>query len=202
MILNTLIKLILIEWFNGYYWVLRINFTTTLSCLACLFIFYDVAPNARLSCCTYICYFSFYGSNMFVTSPPPSPFTVNRTNNFWNEQNRNIERKFPSFEPLGIFKVVVISSIFILLFMIFLHLCITVRYVTFTTNLTLPRKNKIILTLTQSLMTPLLALSSLLLFGLLSAESPEHYLPLIFILPKLEYGHMFTLALKFRKTLF
>lgn len=115
----------------------------------------------------------------------------------------NLERAFPLFEPLGIFKIVVISFIFNhLLFMIFLHMCDSVRCVTFTTNLTLFRRNKTISTLPQSLMTPLMALLSLLLFGLLSVESPENYLPLIFILPKLDYGHMFSLALKCRKFVF
>ena len=54
-------------------------------------------------------------------------------------------------------------------------------------------------------MTSLLAL---LLLGLLSAEFPDNYLPLIFILPNSEYGFTLSLALKFilelqfRKTLF
>ena len=54
-------------------------------------------------------------------------------------------------------------------------------------------------------MTPLL---TLLLLGLLSAEFPDNYLPLIFILPNSEYGFMlsfaltFILALQVRKTLF
>ena len=53
-------------------------------------------------------------------------------------------------------------------------------------------------------MTPLLAL----LLELLSAEFPENYFPLIFILPNSEYGFLlslalkFVLALQFRKTLF
>ena len=54
--------------------------------------------------------------------------------------------------------------------------------------------------LTQSL----LILLSLSLFGFLSAESPENCLPVILILPGLEYGciYMFIGALKFRKRLF
>ena len=54
-------------------------------------------------------------------------------------------------------------------------------------------------------MTPLLPL---LLLGLISAEFPNNYLPLIFILPHSEYGFMLSLTLKFilalqsRKTLF
>ena len=84
--------------------------------------------------------------------------------------------------------------------MIFLHLCITVRYVTFSTNLSLLRKNKTTPMLTQSL----LILLSLSLFGFLSAESPENCLPVILILPGLEYGciYMFIVALKFHKRLF
>ena len=56
--------------------------------------------------------------------------------------------------------------------------------------------------LTPSSMTPLL------LLGLLSAEFPDYYFPLIFILPNSEYGFMlslvlkFILALQFRKILF
>ena len=48
----------------------------------------------------------------------------------------------------------------------------------------------------------LLPLLALLLYGLLSAESPGNYLLVILIVPDLEYGYMFILALKFRKTLF
>ena len=87
----------------------------------------------------------------------------------------------------------------------FLHLCITVKYVAFATNLTLFRKNKTTSALTPSSMTPLL---TLLLLVLLSAEFSDNYHPLIFILPNSEYGFMLSLALKFilalqfRKTLF
>ena len=42
-------------------------------------------------------------------------------------------------------------------------------------------------------MTPFLAL---LLFGVLSAEFPENYFPVIFIFPNSEYGFMLSLALK------
>ena len=42
-------------------------------------------------------------------------------------------------------------------------------------------------------MTPLL---TLLLLGLLSAEFPDNYFPLIFIFPNSEYGFMLSLALK------
>ena len=65
-------------------------------------------------------------------------------------------------------------------------------------------KEKTTSALTPSSMTPLLL--ALLLFGLLSVEFPENYLPLIFIFPNPEYGFMlslafkFILALKFRKT--
>ena len=54
-------------------------------------------------------------------------------------------------------------------------------------------------------MTPLLAV---LLLGLLPAEFPDNYHPLIFIFPNSEYGFIlslafkFILALQFRKTLF
>ena len=114
----------------------------------------------------------------------------------------NIERKFPSFELLSIFKILVISIIStFFLFMVFLHLRTTVRYVTFTTNLTTLRKNKTVSTLTQALMIPLLAPLTLLLFGFLLDESPENYLPIIFFLPKLDFGIMFSLPLKLRKVL-
>ena len=106
----------------------------------------------------------YYVSNTFVTYPPPSPLTPNHM----NDQTGNIERKFPSFELLSIFKIVVISIIStFFLFMVFLHLCTTARYVTFTTNLTILRKNKTVSTLTQAMMIPLLAPLTLLLFGFL-----------------------------------
>ena len=126
--------------------------------------------------------------------------------NLRNERNHILERTFPSFKARVISKIVAssINSIF-MLFRIFLHLCITVKYVAFTTNLTLFRKNKTTSALTPSSMTPLLALS---LFRVLSAEFPENYFPLIFNLPNSEYGFMLSLALKlilalkYRKTLF
>ena len=46
---------------------------------------------------------------------------------------------------------------------------------------------------TTSALTP----SSPLLLGLLSAEFPDNYHPLIFILPSSEYGFMLSLALNF-----
>ena len=126
--------------------------------------------------------------------------------NLRNERNHIFERTFPSFKPNVIFKFVVTSTVFIfLLFRIFLHLCITVKYVVFTTNVTLFRMNKTTSALTPTSMTPLLAL---LLLGLLSAEFPDNYHPLVFILPNSEYEFMLSLALKFilalqsRKTLF
>ena len=79
------------------------------------------------------------------------------------------------------------------------------KYVRFTTNLNLFRKNKTTSAVTPSSMS---LLFTLLLFGLLSAEFPENYLLLIFIFPNSEYEFMlsltlkFSLALKFRKTLF
>ena len=126
--------------------------------------------------------------------------------NLRNERNHILERTFPSFKPNVLFKIVASSTIFIfILFRIFLHLCVTVKYVSFPTNLTLFRRNKTTSALTPSSMTPLLL--ALLLFGLLTVEYPENYLPLIFIFPTPEYGFMlslalkFILALKFRKTL-
>ena len=71
-------------------------------------------------------------------------------------------------------------------------MCDLVRYVTFTTNLTLLRENKTNSTLPRSLMATLMAFLLLLLFGLLSAESPENCLSLIFILPELHYGNVFS----------
>ena len=62
-------------------------------------------------------------------------------------------------------------------------MCDVVRYVTFTTNLNLLRKNKTNSTLLRSLMATLVALILLLLFDLLSPDSTEHYLHLIFVLP-------------------
>ena len=64
--------------------------------------------------------FHFYGSNTFVTPPP-----LNRMNNIWNEQNHNIELKFPLFESGDIFKIVVIRFIFILLLFTVFYTCVT-----------------------------------------------------------------------------
>ena len=91
---------------------------------------------------------NFYVSITVVISPPPSlvipNFNLNRMNNLWYEQNQYLERIYPLFEPLGIFNLFVISFMFILLLVtIFLNLCKSVRYVTFTTNLTLNRKKKV-----------------------------------------------------------
>ena len=138
---------------------------------------------------------SYYDSNTFVTSPSPSFLTLNSFKKPWYKQKHIIDRQFPSFKTFVIFKIVVISIIFIfLLFRIFLHLCITVRYVTFSTNLSLLRKNKTTPMLTQSLLILLL----LSLFVFLSAESPENCFLVILILPGLEYGciYMFIVALK------
>ena len=124
-------------------------------------------------------------------------------NKIWNEQNHNLEHKFLLFETLDIFKIVVISFMFILLlFMLFLHVCDLVRYVTFATNLNLLHKNKSNSTLPRSLMATLMPLILLLLFGLLSADSPENYLHLIFIFPKFDYGNMSRKALKCHKYFF
>ena len=51
-------------------------------------------------------------------------------------------------------------------------------------------------------MTTLMARILTLLFGLFSAESPENYLPLIFILLKLDYGNVFSIALMYPFTYF
>ena len=75
----------------------------------------------------------------FVTSAhPPSPSPLNCMTNLRNERNHIFEGTFPSFKPNVTFKFAVTSTIVIfLLFRIFLHLCTTVKYVAFTTNLTL-----------------------------------------------------------------
>ena len=147
--------------------------------------------------------FNFYVSNTVVTHPAPYPATLNfkcnRMNNLLYGRNIYIKRKFPSFEPFDIFKFFVIGFIIIfLLYMIFLHLCNSVRYVTFLTNLTLYRKKKNISGSPRSVMT----IVSLLLFGLLSAESTENYFSLLIILPELDCGNIFSLSVKFRKVLF
>ena len=143
--------------------------------------------------------FNFYVSNTVVTPSAPSLVNLNFNciKNFWYEHH--LERKYPSFEPLVIFKIFVISFMFILLlFTIFLHLCNSVRYITITTNLTLNPKKKYISRLPQPSMT----LVSLLLFGLLSSESTENYFSFLIMLPELDYGNMFWSLLKFRKILF
>ena len=70
------------------------------------------------------------------------------------------------------------------------------RFISFSTNLTLNRKKKDTSRLPQSVTL------ILLLVGLLSAESPENYFPILIILPDLNYRNMFSLVLKFRKALF
>ena len=75
-------------------------------------------------------------------------------------------------------------------------MCDLMRYVTLTTNLTFLCKNKTNSTLPRSLMTTLMALILLLLFGLLSADSPENYLHLIFILSNI-YRHNIHLHILF-----
>ena len=96
--------------------------------------------------------------------------------------------------------VVLVSSSY---FLGYFYICVTVKYVSFTTNLTLFRTKKTTSALTPSSMTP--SLLALLLFGLLSVEFPDNYLPLIFIFPHPGYyvklSLKFILALKFRKTL-
>ena len=191
-----------------------LKLTDTLSPTQCHIFFLYIYYNTSMLRLAYVFFIiqslyvvvDFLASNAFVTSAPPPPSTLNCLINLRNEGNHILKRAFPSFTSRVIFKFVVTSTISIfLLFRIFLHLCIAVKYVVFTTNLTLFRKNKTTSTLTPSSMTPLL---TLLLLGLLSAEFPENYLPLIFILPNSEYGFMLSLALKYilalqsRKTLF
>ena len=75
----------------------------------------------------------FYGLNTAATpnTPSPSMFTVNSLNHHWYERKVKTERNFGPYDPFGLLKIVVISIIFIFLFyIIFCHLCITVRYVT------------------------------------------------------------------------
>ena len=149
--------------------------------LACFDIFQDVALKAYLYYLLYTCCVQFLRVKYGCNSSSPSPVTLNfnHMNILWYEQNHHLERKYPSFAPLGIFNFFVISFTFILsLFMMILHLCNSVRYVTFTTNLTLNRKKKSISRLPQSSMT----FVSLLLFGLLSAESAENYFSFLIIL--------------------
>ena len=145
----------------------------------------------------YVIYVYFQGTNTVLTSLSPSPFTSSHTKNLRNEKNENIECKFPSFEPLHILNICLINIVFILsLFMTFLQVCNTVTYVTFATNLTLFSKKKAILKLPQSETT----LLSLLLLGLLSAES-ENYFSFLVILLNLDYRNLLFQSLEFRKIL-
>ena len=79
--------------------------------------------------------------------------------------------------------------------MIFLHLCNSVTYVTFSTNLTLNHKKKNI-----SRLPPCLTIIPLILVGLLS-ESSEKYFSLLIILPDLNYVNLFSLGCKCRKAI-
>ena len=98
--------------------------------------------------------FDFHGSNAFVTSAPPPPSPSNCMMNLRNERNHIFEHTFPSLKPRVICIFVVTGTIFIfLLFRIFVHLCVTVKYVAFTTNLTLFRMIKATSALTPSSMT-------------------------------------------------
>ena len=131
--------------------------------------------------CTYVI-FNFYVSTTVVVPPPLPQFSLNFNciNNLWYEQNHYFQRKYSSFEPLDIFQLFATSFILILpLFTLF----------SFSTNLTLNRKKKDTSRLPQSVAL------ILLLVGLLSAESPENYFPILIILPDLNYGNMFSLVL-------
>ena len=81
-------------------------------------------------------------------------------------------------------------------------MCDLARYVTFTTNSNLLRQNKTNSTSPRSLMATLMALIFLLLFDLLTADSPENHLHLIYILPKFDDGNMSRKALKCHKYFF
>ena len=150
--------------------------------------------------------FDFHVSNAFVTSAPTFPSPFNCMMNLRNERNHILERTFPSFKPNVLFKslpVVLISSSYFLGYF-YIYMCHS--EVRFPYNkLNNFSKEKTTSALTPSSMTPLLL--ALLLFGLLSVEFPENYLPLIFIFSNPEYGFMlslafkFILALKFRKTI-
>ena len=159
----------------------------------------------RLTCIFSIIFiyvvFNFYVSDTVVIPHAPFPVRRNfyRMNNFCYEQNTYLERKYPSFEPFGIFKLLVIGfTIVFFLIVLLLHLCNSVRYVTFTTNLTLSRKKKEISMSPRSVLEFL----SLLLVWLFSAESPENYFSLLIILPDLGCGNIFKLTVKLRKALF
>ena len=89
----------------------------------------------------------------------------------------------------------------LLLFTIFLHLCISARYVTFTTNLTLSRQKINVSRLPQSVPQSV-TLASLLLVGWLSVESPENYLSTLIHLPDFYCRNMFSFVLRFREALF
>ena len=118
-------------------------------------------------------------------------------NNLWCEQNHYFQRKYPSFEPLDIFKLFATRFILILqLFTLFLHLCNSVRFISFSTNLTLNRKKN------DTSKLPQFVTLIFLLVGLFSAESPENYFPILIILPDLNCRNMFSLVFKFRKALF
>ena len=92
--------------------------------------------------CTYVI-FNFYVSTTVVVSPPLPSFSFNCMNNLWYEQNHYFQRKYPSFEPPDILKHFATSFILILLlFTLFLHLCNSVSFISFSTNLTLNRKKK------------------------------------------------------------
>ena len=79
---------------------------------------------------------------------------------------------------------------------VILHLCNSLRFISFSTNLTLNRKKKDTSRLPQSVTL------ILLLVGLLSAESPENYFPVLIILPDLNSGNMSSLVLKLCKAFF
>ena len=140
--------------------------------------------------CTYVI-FNFYVSTTVVVSPPPPPppsppppfsLNFNCMSNIWYEQNHYFQRKYPSFEPLDILKPFATRFILkLLLFTLFLHLCNSVRFISFSTNLTLNRKKKDTSRLPQSVTV------TSLLVRLLSAESPENYFPILIILPDLYY---------------
>ena len=115
--------------------------------------------------------------NTVVAPPVTSPFILNfnRINNLWYEQSYYLEKKYPSFEPLGIFNFFVTSFIFILLlFTLFVHLC-----------------NSLLLQVTSTCNTCITTSGW--------AESLENYFSILIILPDLDCGNIFRSALRYRK---
>ena len=124
----------------------------------------------------------FHNSHTIVTPPSPLPSPSQKSmSNLGNEQIHkiepihNLEQKRTSLESIVLFKIVVTVIIVIFLSLrIFFYMCLTVRYITFSTNLNILRKNKTTSMLTRSVRSLFLAFSLLLLLGLLLSEFPEN----------------------------